>query len=159
MLKHLRNLIIYLLVVSLPMVCLTSKASAQTKWPKYVDLEQETTIEQNKTINVMPGSEIKFSNTKSKLNVLGQLNIKGSEKQPVTIIIPNAVKQASPILIQDKTLLETDDKLKELEIYPYQVDTDEIVEELRAFRYQYAFVWTVLMGICFYLVLNRTEYW
>jgi len=141
------------------MVCLTSKASAQTKWPKYVDLEQETTIEQNKTINVMPGSEIKFSNTKSKLNVLGQLNIKGSEKQPVTIIIPNAVKQASPILIQDKTLLETDDKLKELEIYPYQVDTDEIVEELRAFRYQYAFVWTVLMGICFYLVLNRTEYW
>ncbi len=159
MLKQLRNLIVYLLVVSLPLVCLSSKVSAQTKWPRYVDLEQETTIEQNKTINVLPGSEIKFLNTKSKLNVLGRLNIKGSEEKPVTIIIPNAVKQATPVLIKDKTILETDDRLKELEIYPYQVDTDEIIDELRAFRYQYAFVWTVLMGVCFYLVLNRTEYW
>ncbi len=42
---------------------------------------------------------------------------------------------------------------------PLRVETEEIVDELEAFRKQYAFVWVVLMGIQIYLVLNRTTYW
>ena len=107
----------------------------------------------------VPFCNISEAKTINLTNVHERLTLKGSENDPVTIVIPNPLSEYTITSIHDKTMIKTDKNLKELEIYPYTVDTQEGLEELRAFRYQYLFVWTVLMGICFYLVWNRAAYW
>jgi hypothetical protein len=109
--------------------------------------------------NISQARTIRLDKDQSMLNISERLVLKGTENDPVTIIIPNPVNDYIITSIHDRTMIKTDKNLKELEIYPYKVDTEEGLEELRAFRYQYLFVWSVLMGICFYLVLNRTAYW
>lgn len=140
-------------MVSVPLYG-TASADA-TKW----SIEEETTIEGGKIIKLPPGSIIRFKDSKSKLNIFGQLEVKGSKKNPSIIIIPNPLNQLAATRVEEKTLLKPNAHFKELEIYPYEVETKEIIDELQAFRYQYAFIWTVLMGICFYLVMNSTTYW
>jgi len=151
---------IYFLIICLSSMPLCGIASAETtEWQREININEETIINEGDLIKVKPGATIRFINSKSKLNIMGQLSISGNDKKPVTLVIPNLLNKLTATSIQEKTLLRSDGNLAELEIYPYRVDTKEVVDELRAFRYQYAFVWTVLMGICFYLVLNRSTYW
>ena len=103
-----------------------------------------------------PGTRLELT---QKMEIRDQLVIRGSEDKPAVILIPNPLRNAKATVVRGPVLLKTNPELKELEIQPYRVDTDEIVDELEAFRQQYAFVWVVLMGIQIYLVLNRTTYW
>ncbi|MBU0672968.1 MAG: hypothetical protein KJ732_08085 [Candidatus Margulisbacteria bacterium] len=91
--------------------------------------------------------------------IVSPFSVQGTNDEPVVIRIPNPLRNCSVITVPDKTIIKTNENLKELEIYPYSVETKEITDELEAFRTQYAFVWVVLMGIQIYLVLNRSTYW
>jgi hypothetical protein len=153
---RLKPALINFLIVCLVSVPLYGTAAADaTEW----SIEEVTTIGEGKIIQVAPGSSIRFKDSKSKLNIFGELRVKGSRKNPSIITMPNPLNRLTAIRVEERTLLRSNAHLKELEIYPYSIETDEALEELRAFRYQYAFVWTVLMGICFYLVINRSTYW
>lgn len=105
---------------------------------------------------IQPGTRLELT---EKLEIKDQLVVKGSEADPAVISIPNPLRNAASTIVRGPVLLKTGPELKELEIQPYSVETEEIVDELEAFRQQYAFVWVVLMGIQIYLVLNRTTYW
>jgi hypothetical protein len=150
-------LIIILCLIGTPF-CQTVYAET-LEWKETVAIEDQTNIAEGDLLKVKAGTQIKLTNLKSKLNIMGELRVNGSEKKPATIVIPNLLNNASTTSIQEKSLIITNSNLKELEIHPYSVDTGEIVDELKAFRKQYAFVWVVLMGIQIYLVLNRTTYW
>lgn len=155
-----RKYVVYLIITSLISLPYCQITEAKTvEWQDNVFIQEETTISQDNQVKVKPGTVIKLANSKSRLNIMGSLSIQGSEQNPAMIVIPNLLSKTKPTLIKDASLLTLNGNLKELEVHPYNVETKEIVDELKAFRYQYAFVWTVLMGICFYLVLNRTEYW
>jgi hypothetical protein len=152
--------IIYFLILCISTIPFCGNASAQIiEWDKEISIDNKTLIDTESIVKVKPGTKINFIGFKSRLNIMGHFLVSGSEKNPAVISIPNLVAKSSPTSIRKKAILKFSENLKELEIYPYSADTKEIVDELRAFRYQYAFVWTVLMGICFYLVLNRTIYW
>lgn len=160
MIKQLKKYLIFTLIISLSCLPLCQNSSANTtKWRNEITIDQETIIGPENVIEVNPGARIRLHNGKSKLKIRGTFFVSGTDKKPVTIILPNLVNQLTTRTIDKTTILKTDKNLKELEIYPYSVETEEALDELRAFRYQYAFVWTVLMGICFYLVVNRSSYW
>jgi hypothetical protein len=156
MLKTIAGLLIICLSVTLTARPSGAKSMQQGK---DVVIEKQVVIEANESIELKPGTKLIFPTPDSKLTIKGKLKISGTEKEPSIIVIPNLLTGTDPIPVRQETLLKLDPNLRELEIYPYQVDTDEVVDELRAFRYQYAFVWTVLMAINFYLVMNKTEYW
>jgi hypothetical protein len=151
-----RKYLVCLLIVSL----ITVPAFARsTPWKGSLSVSEETVIPKGRTVRAYPGTRILFSSSQGKINVRGKLLASGEENNPVVFVIPNFASTANAVSIHDKTVLKMNAHTKELEIYPYDVETEEIIDELRAFRYQYAFVWTVLMGVCFYLVLNKSTYW
>lgn len=146
------------LVVVLSVTILCGPIGAQpVNWPNESVIDHERLIPSDETVNVAPGSTIRFSD--HQLKILGQLVVQGRGDAPTAIIIPNLLNLTTAEVINRPVNLKLSSNLKELEIYPYSVDTKEIVDELRAFRYQYALVWTVLMAINFYLVLNKSKYW
>ncbi|NQT30335.1 MAG: hypothetical protein HQ596_07165 [Candidatus Saganbacteria bacterium] len=154
--KHL----IYFIILSLALMPLCTGAFAKTTtWDGKVSIKNETSINEGDTVNVMPQTTINFENENAKLLISGNLIIEGSENNPATIVIPNFISGITPTPIHQKTILELNEGLQTLEIFPYTVDTQEIKDELKAFRIQYAIVWTTLMVVNFYLVLNRTAYW
>jgi hypothetical protein len=155
-----RRYFVLFLIICLVATPFCRRVSAETmEWQDKVLIRDETTITEKDQIKVKPGTKISFSGIKAKLNIRGQFSVQGNEKNPVTISIPNPLYQARPISFQEQTIIKTNQNLKELEIHPYRVETEEIVDELAAFRKQYAFVWVVLMGIQIYLVLNSSTYW
>jgi|GEM_PF-3185432 len=152
--------IIYFLVLCLTLIPFCQTAFAKNiQWQDEVNIDNELIIVKNDSIRIEPGTNIYLTNIKSKLNINGSLIAQGNDRNPVAIIIPNLLHQTSSASLKGSTIIETNNNLKELEIYPYNVDTEEGIEELKAFRRQYAFVWLFLMGVQIYLVLNRTAYW
>ncbi|MFC1540688.1 hypothetical protein ACFL4J_01465 [Candidatus Margulisiibacteriota bacterium] len=155
-----RGYLICLIIASLIGTPFCRAAFAENvDWDKQVAIGHETTIAPANLVRVKPGTKINISGTRGKLIIQGQLSVQGSQADPVTITIPNLLYGARPVSFKDQTVIRTNQDLKELEIHPYSVETEEIVDELEAFRKQYAFVWVVLMGIQIYLVLNRSTYW
>ncbi|MBU0686327.1 MAG: hypothetical protein KKB81_00540 [Candidatus Margulisbacteria bacterium] len=156
MIKHIAQI----LIICMALLPFTYEVSAKTvEWEKEVSITDETVIVEKNEVRVKPGTQVKFTGGKSKLEVKGRLLVSGSEDNPAVIIIPNLLNGTTPTPIRQLTVLKLNNNIKELEIYPYDVETDKVIEELQAFRWQYAFVWTVLMGVCFYLVLNKSTYW
>lgn len=155
-----RKFLIYTIITCLLGTGFCRTAAAETTlWENKVNIDQEMTISSQDHVKVKPGTHINLSGSRGRLNIQGQLSAGGSEDKPVIITIPNMIHGTTPTSFQASTLLRTNKNLKELEIHPYSVETKEIVDELAAFRKQYAFVWAVLMGIQIYLVLNRSTYW
>ena len=152
--------IAFLLIFCLIGLSFCQNVSAETiEWQEEVAIDSKQVINKDNLVKVKPGTKVKFTNLEGELNILGELSASGNDKNPVTITIPNLLSKSSATSIQDQVIIKTSKNLKELEIHPYSVETKEIVDELEAFRKQYAFVWVVLMGIQIYLVLNRSTYW
>lgn len=85
------------------------------------------------------------------------LEIRGSLDHPVVLIPFDAKTEVSslePWLISKKTIIYTGNA-ETLEVQPYNIDSTALKDEIVAFRHQYAILWIVLMGISFYLFINR----
>lgn len=153
------KLICYILIVCLLGLPLARSSSAKIdSWHEKVEIGRSTIVEHDSLIRLMPGTKITLSGC-SNLKIKGQIVANGTGAKPVVIAIPNTLNQKDIKTIKGPITIQTNQELKELQIEPYKVDTDEIVSELEAFRNQYAFVWVVLMGVQIYLVMNRTTYW
>jgi hypothetical protein len=146
-------------LIPIMIFCLIITPFYQTVGAKTVTLRVEDLDLGDTAIELEPGDSIKLDASQKELNIPGQLHARGNDKAPVIISIANPLSRADILSIPAETVIKRNRGLKELEIQPYRVETKEIVEELEAFRRQYAFVWVVLMGIQIYLVMNRTQYW
>jgi len=153
------KLICYVLIVCLLGLPLAQSSSARIEsWQEKVQIDRSTIVEHDSLIRLMPGTKITLSGC-SNLAIKGQVVASGTDAKPVIIAIPNIIGQTDIKTIKGPITIQTNQELKELQIEPYSIETDEIVSELEAFRNQYAFVWVVLMGVQIYLVMNRTTYW
>ncbi|MBN2058346.1 MAG: hypothetical protein JW782_06090 [Candidatus Saganbacteria bacterium] len=153
-----RKALIYSLMTCFLTVTCLGPAAAEDKWYKGSVVKEDLTIESSDFKHLLPGATLRLE-PGSKLSIKGQLVAVGSEQDPVVISISNPVSKDRITTLNGTTVVTTNTGLKEIEIKPYSVETEEIISELEAFRKQYAFVWVVLMGLQIYLVFNRATYW
>lgn len=116
-------------------------------WQGKIRLAGSVVVPVGVTLTIRPGTVIEYRRSKmaGPIQVFGNLNLEGNEKQPVRFVdLEEVGKESLPLGASE---------VQTIQIEP--VDTEPLRQEVRSFTNQYLVLWTILSFGWFYALNNR----
>lgn len=117
-------------------------------WEGEIKVEGDVVVPEGMELEIRPGTVL-FYEHKDKMNY-------GREEDLPEIVVYGALKIGERSNGSGQfELIPLDSKTRIIKISPYEVDTKSLRDEFRAFKVQYAVIWTLLGAALIYTVASR----